>query len=68
MTDNLLKATEAAAYLGVHRSRIYVLAESGRLGHKVAGYWVFTKEELDHYRAEGKSKGGRPKKNSEQNL
>jgi excisionase family DNA binding protein len=64
MTDEeYLNAVEAAAYLGLHRSRIYALADSGRLGKKLAGYWVFSKAELDAYKQTSLRQGGRPRKN-----
>ena len=62
--QDLLNAVEAAEYLGVHRQRIYQLADEGKLGRRIAGYWVFTRAELDAYRAAPKSKGGRPKDNA----
>ncbi len=57
-----LNAVQAADYTGLSRQRIYQLAEEGLIGHKVAGYWVFTPDELDTYKATPKSKGGRPPK------
>ena len=64
--DDLLNAQQAAVYLNMSRQRLYLLTEKGRIGRKMAGYWVFTKEELDSYLAEkpNASKGGRPKKAS----
>ena len=73
MNVNLLKASEAARYLGITRQRIYELAQAGRLGQRMAGYWVFTQAELEAYRV-GRSQavGGRPKRqpqpDSEQNV
>jgi predicted RNase H-like HicB family nuclease len=65
MADEVLKASDAARYLGITRQRIYELAATGRLGHRVAGYWVFTTAELDGYRVErGSNSGGRPRKAS----
>ncbi len=61
MADELLKAVQAAKYLGITRQRVYELAEAGRLGQRIAGYWVFSKAELDAFKAAPKSKGGRPK-------
>ena len=62
MADDLLNATSAARYLAVSRQRIYELAQAGRLGHRLAGYWVFSRAELDAYRqARHGTKGGRPK-------
>jgi excisionase family DNA binding protein len=59
-----LNAQEAAEYLKITRQRVYVLAAQGRIGQRLAGYWVFTKEELDRYleTKPNASKGGRPKK------
>jgi excisionase family DNA binding protein len=62
--DQYLNAVQAAEYLGVERQRIYQLAKEGVIGRKIAGYLVFTREELDRYRNQPKDKGGRPKKDS----
>ncbi len=60
--EELLSAAQAADYLSVSRQRIYELTESGRLGKKIAGYWVYTRAELDAYMAQrDANKGGRPK-------
>lgn len=62
MVDDLLKASAAARYLGVTRQRIYELAASGRIGQRVAGYWVFSSRELEQYRKQrGQNLGGRPR-------
>ncbi len=62
MTDEpeYMNARDAARYLGVHRSRLYQLAREG-LGTEIGGYLLFTKSELDAYKSQPKSKGGRPK-------
>ncbi len=59
-------AVEAAEYLGVIRQRVYDLAKEGRIGRRIGGYWLFTKEELDRYAAERtqRPKGGFPKDNA----
>jgi excisionase family DNA binding protein len=57
-----LNAVQAAKYLGVNRQRVYQLADAGRLGTRIAGYWIFTKAELDRFKTLPKPKGGRPKK------
>lgn len=58
-----LNVVEAAAYLGVSRQRVHLLAQQGRIGCEIAtGYYVFTQEELDRYKAAPKPRGGRPKK------
>ncbi len=62
--DHYLNAVQAAEYLGVERQRIYQLAKEGVMGRKIAGYLVFTHEELDRYRDQPKDKGGRPKRDS----
>jgi excisionase family DNA binding protein len=59
--EDYLNTTEAAAYLTVSKQRIHTLAQQGRLGRKIAGHFVFTRQELDEYRVQPKSKGGRPK-------
>ncbi len=59
--QEFMSANEAAEYLGVHRQRIYQLIRERGLGRKIAGYWVFTKEELDAYEKQPKGPGGRPK-------
>lgn len=47
-----LRVTTAAAYIGYGREQIYALARAGRIGRRIAGYWVFTHAELDRYVAE----------------
>ncbi len=64
LEEEFLNAQQAAAYLGVHRQRIYQLADEGKIGRKVAGYWVFTRSELDAYDAAPKGPGGRPKRDA----
>ena len=59
--QEFLNANEAAEYLGVHRQRVYQLIREKGLGRKIAGYWVFTKAELDAYLQAPKGPGGRPK-------
>jgi excisionase family DNA binding protein len=62
MSDEEILAGEAAKILGVNRQRINELARAGRIGRQVVGrYWVFTRAELEAYKAAPKSKGGRPK-------
>ncbi len=60
--EELITGAEAARYLGISRSRINKLAHQGRLGRQIAGrFYVFTRAELDAFKATPKSKGGRPK-------
>ncbi len=56
-----LTPEEAAAILGVHRSRLYMLFREGRYGRKIGGYVVFTRAEVDQYDKERSTrpKGGR---------
>ena len=58
-----LSAVQAAKYLGVNRQRVYELADAGRIGRRLGGYWLFTQAELDAYNQERaeRPKGGRPK-------
>jgi hypothetical protein len=64
MDSDYLNAVQAA-YLGVNRQRIYQLAKVGRIGREVAGYRVFSREELDAFKAQPKPKGGRPRKQAQ---
>jgi hypothetical protein len=59
--DELLMGEAAAQHAGLSRQRLYQLAANGDIGRKVSGHWVFTRAELDAYKAREKSKGGRPK-------
>ena len=59
-----LNAQQAAQYLTTTRQRVYELAQAGRLGRRVAGFWLFTPAELEIFKAERaqRPKGGRPPK------
>ncbi len=59
--EELLMGGEAARYAGLSRQRLYQLASRGEVGRKVSGHWVFTRAELEAYKAAPKHKGGRPK-------
>lgn len=59
--DEPIDGSDASEYAGISRARLYKLARAGRLGKQIAGYWTFTRRELDDYRAAEKSKGGRGK-------
>lgn len=64
MSDNPdeMSAEDAAKYLGVSLARVYALANQERIGRKVAGkFYLFTRVELDEYKATRNPKGGRPK-------
>ena len=59
--DDLLTADQAAEYLGVTRQRIYVLTKAGRIGRRIGSTWLFTRGELEAFKQQPRSKGGRPK-------
>lgn len=60
--EELVTTGEAMRMLGVSRQRVNEIASSGRLGRQIAGrFWVFTRAELEAYRALPKNKGGRPR-------
>ncbi|HSH82146.1 MAG TPA: helix-turn-helix domain-containing protein [Herpetosiphonaceae bacterium] len=59
--DELINAREAAAHMGVTRTRIYALTRAGKIGRKVGGFWLYTRAELDAYKAQRNPQGGRPK-------
>ena len=60
--EELITTGEAMRMLGLSRQRINEIASAGRIGRQIAGrYWVFTREEIEAYKAQPKSKGGRPK-------
>jgi excisionase family DNA binding protein len=64
MSDEYITAGEAARIAGVTRGRIYELAREGRLGrHEYGRVWVFTRAEVEAYRAQAaeRPRGGRPK-------
>ncbi len=62
--EDLITATEAARILGVTRQRISAIAQTGRLGRRVAGrYWLFTRDEVEAYKEQRQHNvGGRPRK------
>lgn len=59
--DEPIDADTASMYSGLSRARLYKLARDKRLGRQIAGYWTFTRRELDDYKEAEKSKGGRGK-------
>ena len=58
--DELINAVAAAAHLGITPARVYLLSQEGKIGRKVAGYWVYTRPELDRWKAQRRN--GRPRK------
>lgn len=63
--DEFIGAPEAADYLGVSRTRLYALTRAGKIGRQVGGYWLYTRTELDAWKAQRNPRGGRPKKSSD---
>ena len=55
----LMTVTQAAEYLGVTRQAIHLLTKRG-IGRRVGSVWLFTRAELDAYRAMPRTHGGRP--------
>ncbi len=67
----LLTTTEAAEYLGVARQTVASAAKKGEIGrpHAAPGtrdgwIYMFTREELDRWKAAPRHPGGRPKSES----
>lgn len=62
MTPELLTTSQAAEYLGVTRQHAHSLTKQG-FGTRYGSVWMFTREELDRWRAQpAKGPGGRPPK------
>lgn len=59
--NDLIGAAEAARYLGLTGTRIYALSKAGKIGRRIGGYWLYTRAELDTWKAQRKPQGGRPK-------
>ena len=59
-THDLLTSTQAAAYLGVTRQAVSMAAKAGKVGTRYGAVYMFTRDELDRWRAE-RHPGGRPK-------
>ena len=64
--EELINAHAAAEHMGVSRARIYALTKAGTIGRQVGGYWLYTRAELDAYKAQRKPQGGRPKEQAGQ--
>ncbi len=61
-SPNLLTTTQAADYLGITRQHAHSLTKQG-YGTRYGSVWLFTREELDRWRAQPKKgPGGRPPK------
>jgi hypothetical protein len=70
--EELLTTPHAAAYLGVSRQALTIAAERDGIGRKVpaigrhpAYVYMFTRAELDAWKARKKNRGGRPKTRDE---
>jgi len=61
MDEELISGAQAAEYLGVSRARIYALTRAGKIGRQIGGYWLYSRAELDAWKAKRSPKGGRPK-------
>ena len=62
MAHELMTSTEAADYLGMTRQHVHALTKQG-YGTRYGPIWMFTREELDRWRAQPKKgPGGRPPK------
>ena len=59
MSEDLLTVTQAAEYLGMTRQAVHLLTKQG-LGKRYGSMWLFTRGELDEYRARPRTHGGRP--------
>ncbi len=59
--EEYISMKEAASIAGVTVAAISLAANKGVIGRRIAGHWVFTREEAERYRDMPKSRGGRPK-------
>ena len=59
--EEYISMKEAASIAGVTVAAISLAANKGIIGRRIAGHWVFTRDEAERYRDMPKSKGGRPK-------
>ncbi len=60
MADDLMTTTQAADYLGVTRQTVHLMTKQG-FGRRVGSVWLFTRDELDRWKATPRHAGGRPK-------
>ncbi len=58
--DELMTITQAAEYLGVTRQAVHLMTKQG-YGQRVGSIWLFTREELERWKATPRHAGGRPK-------
>ena len=57
---DLLTVTQAAEYLGVTRQSVHNMTKQG-YGQRVGSMWLFTREEIERWKAAPRHAGGRPK-------
>jgi len=57
---DLLTVTQAADELGVTRQAVHNMTKQG-YGRRVGSMWLFTREEVDRWKAAPRHAGGRPK-------
>jgi hypothetical protein len=70
--DDEMTTPQAAAFVGMTRQALTIAAERGEIGtrrtaigRKPAYVWIFTRPELEAWKARDKNKGGRPKEEAE---
>ncbi len=57
---DLLTLTQAANELGVTRQTVHNMTKQG-YGRRVGSMWLFTRDELERWKATPRHAGGRPK-------
>jgi excisionase family DNA binding protein len=58
--DELMTTTQAADYLGVTRQAVHIMTKQG-YGRRIGSVWLFTRDELERWKATPRHGGGRPK-------
>jgi excisionase family DNA binding protein len=59
-----MTVTEVANELGVSEERVRKLCQAGRMGEKVAGVWLITRDEFETFKNSYTGNPGRPRKDS----
>ncbi len=57
---DLLTVTQAADELGVTRQAVHNMTKQG-YGRRVGSMWIFTRDEIERWKATPRHAGGRPK-------
>lgn len=57
-----MTVSEAAIELNVSEERIRKLCQAGRIGEKVAGVWLISRDEFEAFKKTYTGKPGRPRK------